>query len=203
MDEPVTQSVQAACGTQLDRLSGDKVLLAATGATLEREVVVGALRRGLREAADWGETWAMEADDTVAPILQDAAEGFQAADDTLAGGGDPLAGPTLLAHGDPESGLARSGACGVAAPLVLDGLGLQGVSFFVNEADTARADRCRAVRDTLAETRETVTTALESVSEDEADREAVTRGAIAAVEATYARYVETLEEMGLNPKPIC
>jgi hypothetical protein len=205
MDESFEDAVRAACTTELDRLSGDKVLLAATDATLERAAVLGALRRSFGRAAVQSEAWSRTAEAPVGAVLAEAADGFGAAGADLAedAASDPPDGPTVLTLGDPQGALARAGACCVAVPLLLDGLALQGVSFFVNEADTSRADRCRAARDALDEIGDDATATLAEACADEADRSAVVDGAVAAIEASYATYVESLEDMGLDPKPIC
>jgi hypothetical protein len=219
MDESFEDAVRAACGTELDRLSGDKVLLAATDATLERAAVLGALRRSFGRAAAQSDAWATSAEEPVGSVLAEAADGLSAAGVALAedvtepaeGEADvaedtasaPPDGPTVLTLGDPQVPFARAGACCVAAPLLLDGLALHGVSFFVNEADTARADRCRAARQAVGEIGEKTTAQLADACADEGDRTAVVDGAVTAVEASYATYVEILGGMGLDPKPIC
>lgn len=203
MDEPFAERLRAAAGTKLDRLSGDKVLLAATAATLEDDAVVGALRRTLAAASERSERWGETSDGEVAAALGTAAAAFREAEDDLDADGEAPDGPTLLALGDPDGPLARAGACCVAAPPLVDGLALQGVSYFVNEADTAAADRCRAVRGTVRDGGESATETLAAVCDSGADREAVVDGAVGAVEATYDRYARTLDGMGLDPKPIC
>ena len=210
MTESFDDTVKTACGTELDRLAGDKVLLAATDATLEEEAVVAAIRRPLQVTAERAEDWAGVAEGEAASALEGIAAGCREADRAVRSAPDaeqppeaPPDGPTMLALGEPETALARAGACCVGAPPILDGLGLQGVSFFVNEADTAGADRCRAVREEIRTARETAAEHLHAACADEADREAVVAGAVAAVEATYDRYAEALAGMGLDPKPIC
>jgi hypothetical protein len=212
MTETVTEQVRAAAGTELDRLAGDKLLLAATGATLEDAAVLGALRRALRTAADASAAWAGDAPDPVADALAEAGEGFEAAQGVLDDdGGEPGAeganegsdAPSSLDLGDPATPLERAGACCVGAPLVLDGLALQGVSHFVNEADAAEADRARAARSEIDAAREDATATLVAACAGEDDTEAVVAGAVGAVEASYEDFATEIEAMGLDPKPVC
>jgi len=88
------------------------------------------------------------------------------------------------------------GAGLVGLPLVLDRLFLQGISFFVNEADEARADLFRDLRETTDGIRD-------SAADLDVDEERARNAASAVVTAAYDEYVDRLEAMGFDPKPIC
>lgn len=205
MSESLAERVRTATETELGRLSGDKVLLGATGASLDRADVLGAIRRALGTAATETTAWQNDVEDDVEAALGLAVDGFEAAEATLAtaANGDVPDGPVVLALGSPPTALELAGAGCIGAPLVLDGLLLQGVSFFVNEADPDLADRCRSVREELSATRETAGDRLAAACTDEADDAAVVSGGVGAIEASYERYVALVTELGLDPKPIC
>lgn len=205
MSESLAERVRTATETELGRLSGDKVLLGATAAQLERGAVVGALRRALQAAAKEATAWRSDADGDVRMALDRAVAGFESGESELAAvvDGDPPEGPVAIAYGAPTLTLARAGAACVGAPLVLDGLLLQGVSFFVNEADADLADRCRAVRSGLEETRHDAGERLLAACTSEDEETAVVAGGVAAVEASYEQYVDQVTDLGLDPKPIC
>ncbi|MEF8937172.1 MAG: rubrerythrin family protein, partial [Halovenus sp.] len=75
-------------------------------------------------------------------------------------------------------------------------------NFFVNEADTTAAEIFREIR---AETDEQVDTGASVLAEicDADDWERAERAAEEAIEVAYTEYAETLDEMGLDPKPVC
>jgi hypothetical protein len=73
------------------------------------------------------------------------------------------------------------------------------VSFFVNEADTARSDLFRDLREVADDL---LGTAADLGLEGDAAEEAA-EAAGAVVDAAYDAYVDRLEAMGFDPKPIC
>jgi hypothetical protein len=76
------------------------------------------------------------------------------------------------------------------------------INFFVNEAETTAADAFRDLRSETDEQVETGSSVLASVCEsDDWDRAA--RAAGDAIDAAYTEYAETLDEMGVDPKPVC
>lgn len=194
------EAVLETAATELDRLGSDKLLIAVTGATLEPDAVRGAATTRERALAESLDDWAGdEADETVAAIFETAAAA--AADradriDATADGTD-----ALTEHFETVEGTAaRVGAGLVAAPLVADRFYLQVVNFYVNEPDEASADRFRDIR-TDAASLDRAQDALDALSADQ--REQARDAAVAAIEAVYGDYAETLESMGLDPRPVC
>jgi hypothetical protein len=207
--DALLDDLRSELSTELDRLGSEKALLAATEARLEADGILITAAAVLAEArgtlADWAEARGPAAADfrAAAERLGDACDGVA----TELGEPVDLEGVdapflSLAGEGDAE----RAGAL-LAAGLVLDRLFLQSVSFFVNEAATARADRFRELRgmadDLVADGR----AAIEAVAADGADgtavRERAERAATATVEAAYDDYVRRLDAMGFDPKPIC
>ncbi len=185
--------------TERDRLGSDKVLIAATDATLETEAVLTAAATRESGLADILDRWAAETDSDVATQFEAAAEAAAERADRI----DADAGNSdgFISHLETVSGTARRVGAGlVAAPLVADRFYLQVVSFFINEADEQRADTFREVRQEAAAL-DDGGTALGHLSESE--RETAAAAATEAIDAAYDDYAETLEAMGLDPKPIC
>ena len=185
--------------TERDRLGSDKILIAATAATLETEAVLTAAVTRESGLADILDRWAAEADSGVATQFDAAAEAAAERADRLevaAGDADGF-----ISYLETVDGTARRVGAGlIAAPLVADRFYLQVVSFFINEADEGRADTFREIRQEASALGDSETT-LEHLSESE--RETAAAAATEAIDAAYDDYAETLEAMGLDPKPIC
>ncbi|KAA9399925.1 transcription antitermination protein [Haloarcula sp. CBA1130] len=200
MDAGATiDAVRDQTGTERDRLGSDKVLIAATDATLETKAVLTAAVTRESGLADIFGRWAAETDSDVTMQFEAAAEAAAERSARIdADAGDP---DGFLGHLETVSGTAqRVGAGLIAAPLVADRFYLQVVSFFINEADERRADTFREIRQE-ASALDGGETALEHLSESE--RETAAAAAAEAIEAAYDDYAETLEAMGLDPKPVC
>lgn len=185
--------------TERTRLGSDKVLIAATDATLETDAVLTAAATRESGLATVLDRWAAETESAVATQFEAAAEDAAGRTDRIdADAGDP---DGFLDHLETVSGTAQRVGVGlVAAPLIADQLYLQVVSFFINEADEQRADTFREIR-REASALDDGETALGHLSESE--RETAAAAATEAIEAAYVDYAETLEAMGLDPKPIC
>jgi len=200
--------VHARMETELDRLGSEKSLLAATEARLEPDPVLVTAAATLQTARDTLADWADDVtDETDAETLRTTVETLDEAAGTvtaeLEGDGDEitaLEAPflSLDATGDIE----RVAAGTIGLPLVLDRLFLQVVSFFVNEAENARADLFRDLRSDTDEILAAGTDALDSLCADD-DWERAEESAVAVVEAAYDDYAERLDAMGFDPKPIC
>jgi len=185
--------------TERDRLGSDKVLIAATDATLETEAVLTAASTRESGLADILGRWADESDSDVATQFGAAAEAAaERADRIDADAGDP---DGFIDHLETVSGTARRVGAGlVAAPLLADRFYLQVVSFFVNEADERSADTARELRSGASDL-DVARDALAVL--DESGRERARDGAIEAVGVAYDEYADALEAMGLDPRPVC
>jgi len=77
----------------------------------------------------------------------------------------------------------------------------QVVGFFVGNADPQTADTFRGMRDAAADRRDRTAEAIAGL--DEADHNRAFDAASNVVEAAYEEYVDHLESIGVNPKPVC
>jgi hypothetical protein len=207
-DAALLESVRTGMEMELNRLGSEKSLLAATEARLEPDPVLVTAAASLRTARDTLAAWADDAtDDAAAEALATTAETLAEAVDRvtaeLAGDGDDIAAvdaPFLSL--DAEGDIERLAAGTIGVPLVLDCLFLQAVSFFVNEADSGRADLFRDLRADTDAMLATGQSALEECCDGD-DWDRAESAATAVVETAYDDYVTRLEAMGFDPKPIC
>jgi hypothetical protein len=206
------ERVREGSETELDRLGSEKALLAATEARLETDAVLVTAAAVLAEArgtvAGWADDAAGAAESalrTTAERLADAHDGVTAEldDERIAGVGDLDAVDVPFLSLAGEGDIERVAVATIALPLVLDRLFLQSVSFFVNEADNARTDRFRDLRGmtetVLADGQDT----LDALCDDDGEWSLAAEAATSAISAAYEDYVDRLDAMGFDPKPIC
>ncbi|WP_424016559.1 hypothetical protein ACOZ4N_11700 [Halorientalis pallida] len=192
--------------TALERLGSDKALLAATGADLDTDTVLGVLAATELFHADAFRRWSEETDDErVAEAFATAAETAGDHADRLDADLDAVPDESGVETGvGGQDGDGERAAAGlVGASLVLDRILLQAVNFFVNEADERRADLIRAVRSEADDRRDAGLALLADLCESDDEWERAATAAEAAVAAAYDDYVATLDDMGIDPKPVC
>ncbi|MFB6164565.1 MAG: rubrerythrin family protein [Haloarculaceae archaeon] len=198
--QALRDGVAADCDAELSRLASDKVLLAITGADIDDGPVLGFVAATERARADLAGNWsdaaaafgeiAARASDHVERVHEDAA------------GDLPADAESWLPAAEADDAVAAAGWL-LGAALVLDGAYLQGISYFVNEADEFRSDLLRDVRRAVDDDGDAAAAALETLCADDDDCERARTAAEGVVTGTYERYVDRLEEMGLDPRPVC
>jgi len=192
--------------TALERLGSDKALLAATGADLDTDTVLGVLAATELFHADAFRRWSEETDDErVADAFRTAAETAGDHADRLDADLDAVPDDSGLETGvgGQDGDVTRAGAGLVGAALVLDRVLLQAVNFFVNEADERRADLIREVRTGANDRRDAGLALLDVVCVSDGEWNRAATAAEDAIAAAYDDYVDRLEEMGIDPKPVC
>lgn len=209
MDEAdFVERVQQSNTTELKRLGSEKALVATTAASLDRETVLEQAAAAEARAVATFEQWASdEANDIASEAFATAAEQEEGHYDRICDLAeievtDPPADALHTHLRDLDDTVERVGAGLVARPLVASRSLLQVINFFVNEAEPATADLFREIR---AETDEQVDDGASVLTEicESDDWERAERAAEDAIEVAYTEYAETLEEMGLDPKPVC
>ncbi|WP_257298094.1 rubrerythrin family protein [Haloarchaeobius sp. FL176] len=197
------EAVEDGNRTELSRLGSSKSLYALTGGEMDEDNVFAVVEALATAQADRYESWAEHADGELADALSAAAdaEGERAGD--AAGKTDEtVEGGVFGGLDDCEGAAERAGGL-VAATIVTKKLQEQLVGFFVGQADPTTAQTFRSYGDELDERREAALSALDSVCTDDADWEAAVEAASGVVTAAYDVYVDRLEAMGVNPKPVC
>jgi len=201
--------VRADNETALDRLGSEKALVATTRAALDRETVLETAAAAEARAAVTFEEWADdEADDEARAAFAETADSERDHSEQVSALGEVDAGdPSPDALHDYLRGLddtaARVGAGLVARPLVASRSLLQVINFFVNEGDNAAAETFRDLRAETDEQVEAGAALLEEVSESDDDWERAAVAAGEAIDAAYAEYADSLDSLGIDPKPVC
>lgn len=197
--------IETAYATELDRLGSEKALIATTYATLDHDTVLETAAMAECRAADTFEQWADdESVDRAATAFADIAAQERDHYERIAELGavdvdDPAPDGLHEFLRSLESTDERVAAGLLARPLASSRSLLQVINFFVNEADRAGAETFRELR---SETNGQVDRGVELLDSIE-----VTDGAEAAageaISIVYGEYVEALEGMGIDPKPVC
>ena len=201
--------VRGARETELSRLGSEKAVVAATDARLEPGPVLSAAARPLDGGAGTLAGWADGTDDErartafadVADDLADHRDAILDLDDAASAGGDVpyLVDELRTAATTPE----RVAAGLVAYPLVVERLLLQVINVLVNGGDRSDADVVREARAALQAIPEEGATLLDAGCVDDGDWVTAQTAATDAIGTAYDEYASRLEELGLDPKPVC
>jgi len=187
--------------TELSRLGSSKTLYADTRGEMEPDAIHAAAAAREAAARETFETWETTEDsDAAADLFTDAAAG---ASDRL-GETDP-ADREFHMH-DTMAGLdatvERLGGL-VGWTLVDKKIKEQLTGFFTGQADPQTASTYRSAGSEVEALREDAADLLGETCDGDGDWDAAEAAAIDAVAAAYDDYVETLEELGVNPKDVC
>ncbi|OLZ41873.1 rubrerythrin family protein [Natrinema saccharevitans] len=203
-------AVEESMATELERLGSSKRLVALTDADLSEERVLRSAADSEYTAAKTLEGWADEADhdgarEAFAEFGEQERDHYDRIADLLEGdhefetdGIDPMHAELRSL----ESTAARLGGLAGRA-LVGDRTHLQVVSFFVNEGDESRADCFRELRTETVAQGERAAALLAEITADEGEWDEARAAAEAVIDAAYGAYADSLDELGLDPKPIC
>jgi rubrerythrin len=206
--EEFAETVRTENETALSRLGSSKALYADTGGAMERSEVLRAAATAEFHARETFERWAED------EVHEGAREVFET---TAAEEGEHYGLVTGELDGEHEPGetpaiqeslraqtdtIGRAGAF-FGRTMATDESKSQLTGFFVGEADTGGADLFREVGDDVDEQLERGGDLLNGVCEEPADWERAREAAGNAIQAAYEEYTEALEEMSVNPKPVC
>ena len=192
--------------TALSRLGSSKALYADTGGELEDEAVLGAAADRAHHAAEAFEAWgADESHGGAADLFAATADSERDHVETIAderGGYEPGDPPAVARHLRTVEGTAARLGAFVGWALAADNNAGQVVGYFVGQASPRTANAFRDLGEDyeayLADAREVLANAC-----GDDDRERAREAAGDAVAADYDDYFETLESLGVNPKPVC
>lgn len=207
--EEFVAAVRKAKGTELDRLGSEKALVAETAATLEPDAVLGTAAASAARAAETFEGWAAdESEERVREAFADAADRERGHSESIAAvmDGEP-GGPdadALHEHLRSLDGTVERVAAGlVGQPLVTSRTLLQVVNFFINDGATGRTEQFRDIRAETDDVLEEGATVLDHVCVTDDDWTHARESAEEAIAVAYREYASILDEMGLDPKPVC
>jgi len=194
--------------TALSRLGSSKALYADTAGEMDEETVLSAAADAEHHATVTYEQWADdEKDDTVADAFAETAAEERNHYDRVAGELDDHepgeAVPAIQEYlRDLDGTVERLGGF-VGRTIAAGKSKEQFTGYFVGEADPQTAQLFRDVGGDLDPQLERAGELLESVCEDEEDWEQAAEAASGAIQTAYDAYTESLESMGVNPKPVC
>lgn len=202
-------TVRSANDQALDRLGSEKALVATTGANLDRETVLETAAEAEARAAETFQGWAAdESDDRAREAFEDAATRERDHRERVVSFGnlsspEPEPDPLHEHLRGLDDTVDRVAAGLVARPLVASRSLLQVVNFFVNEPDEDAADLFRELR---AETDAQVdrgAQVIEIVCGTDGEWDQAATAASETIESAYEEYAGALEELGIDPKPVC
>lgn len=201
-------AVRADNDTALSRLGSSKSLYAATGGEMEPESVYRAAADAEYAAAETFQSWA---DDTDEEAVREAFETTASEErdhyETVAGKlddheptGEISQMQTFLRNLDDP--IERVGGF-LGRTLATQKSKEQLTGFFVGQADPQAAQLFRNLKADLDDQIERGLDLLAELCTDDADREHAREAASGVIQAAYEEYTESLESMGINPKPVC
>jgi len=197
------ETVREESSTPLSRLGSSKALYADTEGEMDDDAVVQAAADRAHFAAERFEAWADEASGEVGELFADAAATERDHAETAAderGEYEPGDAPAVVAHLESVSGTAERLGAFVGWALAAGNNADQVVGYFVGQASPRTASTFRAFGDDYDEYVERASDLLAAAADDTDDAVAA---AADAIEADYEAYFETLEDLGVNPKPVC
>jgi ferritin len=201
------ERVEDARETELDRLGSSKRLVALTDATLDDDTVLRTAAASEAAAADVFEAWTGDSSGDAASFFSDLAdrerEHYDRVVDEL--DEDEIDAETGAVHDylrDLDGTVERAGGV-VGRGLVAERTLTQFVGYFVNQADEARADLFRDLKDETRQDTDAALDLLADAADGDGDVERAEEAALGAIDAAYEEYADALESMGVNAKSVC
>ncbi|WP_276252772.1 rubrerythrin family protein [Halomontanus rarus] len=204
-----SETLEDEMDVELERLGSSKLLVALTDAELDEPTVLRTAADGEHAAARTFEAWADDETDegareAFAELAARERDHYDRVTDALEGDHDGTPEDGAV-HAEPrslETTTARLGGL-VGRALVGERTHLQLVSFFVNEGDETRAELFRELRADTNASRERALELLADVCETDEDWGRAREAAESVIQRAYDEYADSLEGLGVDPKPIC
>ena len=196
--------------TGLSRLGSSKALYAETDGDLEAEQVLRAAAVAEAAASETCDAWAAgESDAEAADLFRKVADEEADHYETVA---DKLDDPPQAADSDVpaiqdvlrgyDDTVDRVGGL-VGRCLVAKKSKSQYTGYFTGEADPQTASLFRGLKSDVEGQIDAAADLVDAVCEGDDDYERARAAASKAIQAAYDEYTESLEAMGVNPKPVC
>ena len=202
-----TDTVRTENETALSRLGSSKSLYAETGGEMTPDDVLTAAATAEHHAAETYAAWADAEDGDVADAFAATEREERSHYATVAGELDdhePGTVPAIQAYLRGLEGTAARLGGFVGRTIAAEKSKTQITGFFVGDADPQTARLFREMGADLDAQMERAETLLAAECGDDEERwETALEAAHGAIEAAYEAYTESLESMGVNPKPVC
>jgi len=208
MTEDFVAGVRERNETALSRLGSSKSLYADTEGEMEPEPVLRAAARAEFHAAETFADWADdEGNGNARGVWEHVAsvegEHYEAVLGELDEEPDLEEVPEIQQYlRSLDDTVERAGAL-VGRTLAADKSKEQMTGFFTGQADPMTASTFRELRGDLDDQLERAVDLLDAICEGDADWERAADAADEAIQVAYEAYTESLEQMGVNPKPVC
>lgn len=203
------EAVRETNQTPLSRLGSSKYLYAATGGEIETGPVLEATAHAEHAAWKTFEGWAADestaaAQDFFEAVAEEERGHYERVVEELGDDvGEPAGLPALHEYLRAQSETpARLGAF-VGRTLASKRSKDQVVGYFVGNADPQSAELFRGFSSEVDDQLTRAASLLETLAFTEAQLDRAREAASGAIDAAYDEYVERLESMGVNPKPVC
>ena len=206
--DELVETVRKERETALSRLGSSKSLYAATRGEMEAGAVLEAAANAEYDAHETFSTWAddedhdaaREAFETTAAEEHDHYERVLEHLDEFDPALDPSAMQEVLRGYDDT--VSRAGGF-LGRVLATEKSKSQMTGFFVGQADPQTAQLFRELKADVDEQLKRATALLSEVCDSEEDWKRAEEAAGETIGAAYEEYTESLESMGVNPKPVC
>lgn len=202
-------AVESATATELDRLGSSKLLVALTDADLDAGAVLRVAATSERTARETLRAWAdTESNETARAAFVEVAEREDAHYERVTAELDSFEPPEEVdevhAYLRALDGTVERVAAGlVGRGLVSTRTHAQLVGFFVNEADRDRADLFRELKDDTEASVDRGVDVLDVICETDDHWARARDAAESTIETAYAEYADSLDDLGIDPKPVC
>lgn len=201
------EAVRKANETALSRLGSSKSLYAATDGEMDSDEVFRAAADSEYAAARTFDGWADDEDDEdaselfshLADVENDHYERVSGKVDDHEPGDTPALHEYLRELDDTRERLGGF----VGRTLASEKSKEQMTGFFTGQADPKTAQLFRDLKGDLGDQLDDTLALLDDLCESDEDWETAKEAASGAITAAYDEYTESLESMGVNPKPVC
>jgi hypothetical protein len=203
------EAIREANQTPLSRLGSSKSLYANTAGEIDTEPVLEATARAEHAAWQTFEGWASdESNEAVRDFFervadQERAHFVRVTDRLRAEVPASESVPAIHEYLRERTGTVERLGAFVGRTLASKRSKDQVVGFFVGDADPQTASMFREFGQELDDQLADALSLLAELQPDEEATEQARAAATAAISAAYDEYVESLQSMGINPKPVC
>lgn len=204
--ESFVETVRENNETALSRLGSSKALYADTRGEMETSEVLHAAATAEDAARETFGAWANEEDGDVAEAFRESADEERSHYESVSSRLDSHESgdlPALQAYlRDLDGTIKRVGGF-VGRTIVAEKSKEQTTAFFVGQADPQTAQLFRDMGGDLDAQLERGRTLLETLCSDDEEWDQALEAASGAIQTAYDEYTDRLEDMGVNPKPVC
>ena len=205
----ILETIRTENATALSRLGSSKALYAETAGQLDAETVCNAAAAAEYAAYKTLSEWAAdESDDDAIAVFESIAEIEYEHFETVKTHSDsvdvedaavPKLQTVLRSYTDT---IDRAGGL-LGRCLVAKKSKEQYTGYFVGDADPQTAQLFRELGSDVTKQQEQTLSLIDSVCETPADYDRAVEAATAVIQAAYEEYTDSLESLGVNPKPVC